>query len=85
MMCYDESDETYWHFYRPHSDALSCVAVACTTPSWTAWPSVRLFIADSAMLNPLPAVSMAVIVMLVPLKESCQQVPQLAELNPAIA
>ena len=37
------------------------------------------------MLNPLPAVSIAVTVIFVPLKESSQQEPQLGELKPAIA
>ncbi len=55
---------------------------ACTTPTWSAWPCVSLFIAPLAMLKPDPAWSIASTLIVVLLNVSCQHDPQLGESHP---
>ena len=68
-------------------EASTWVATAWILPRKTACPSVRVFMASSAMLNPFPAWSMAVRKIETPVvwSVSSQQVPQLGEPKPEMA
>lgn len=71
----------------PHCDEATCATLTCIAPSWTACPFVNLSSAACAMLNPLPAWSIAVTRMDTPVVGNVkfQHVPQFAEPKPAIA
>ena len=66
-------------------DLATWTASALILPNWIAWPLVKLFMAPRAMLNPLEPTSMARTLIFLPLKDNCQQVPQLAEFQPPMA
>ena len=76
--------------FSPQTDPLTCCETTSIRPSCAALPFVSSFIAESAMLNPDCATSMArtLVVFVVPwasVYESCQHVPQLGEFHPVTA